>query len=73
MSRCKCCFAYVYFRIIDTIILNLSSNFNLLAMYRSITEHKYRRVRKIHILGEKFRRHLKAFASELFTYSTLQL
>ncbi len=25
----------------------------------------------MHILGEKFRRHLEAFASELFTYSDI--
>ncbi len=27
----------------------------------------------MHILGEKFRRHLEAFASELFTYSDIKV
>ncbi len=51
----------VYYCIIDRMTLNLSSNFTLMAMYRSFsmqfkwnnwTELKYRSVRKIHILGE---------------------
>ncbi len=54
--------------------LNPSSNLTLcigpfLCNSSEITEHKYRSVRKMHILGENFRRHLEAFASELFTYS----
>ncbi len=33
----KCCFANVYFCIIDKITLNLSSNLTLMAMYRSFS------------------------------------
>ncbi len=43
---CKCCFAHVYFCIIDKMTLNISSYFTLMAMYRpfsmlisEITEH----------------------------------
>ncbi len=56
---------------------NLSSNFNLMAMYRSFSmQFKWNNWNigaweKIHILEEKFRRHLDAFASEIVTHSNI--
>ncbi len=40
-------------------------------LYIAITEPKHRSLIEMLILDENFRRHLEAFASELFIYITL--